>query len=134
MIICMVCETVFREELNIFRGSSCPKIECQGQLIHLDENMYEVYKLLNSKGFVTRNCCTAHSYDERPKLYIQFEDAYIFPTLPCSFKTEVHDVGRGKWATISKEFNYQSTVDLQMQIWQTCADLLQWAEQLKKNE
>ena len=136
MKICDTCSTIFKD--NVFSTycesyNNCPLRECSGHIIEIDENIYEVYRILNEKGYVTRNCCSAHSFSEHPQTYIQFYGDLSFPSLPDGFELKHDSIeNEGEITTISKNYNKKlSSVELQMDIWDTSKDLLKWAESLK---
>ena len=136
MNICDTCGAIFKNSVFTTYCDSfgnCPLRECYGYLIEIDENLYEAYKVLNEKGYITRNCCSAHSFSERPKTYIQFSGRYSFPSLPTGFKVEMRNDESGDCiTTISKTLNKEMvSTDLQRKIWKTAQDVLNWSEKLE---
>ena len=136
MLICSECGTIFNDDFLGYDGL-CPLRNCtRADLIEIDENLYETYLMLNEKGYCTRNCCSAHSFDDCPQTYIQFQEFYPFLSLPIDFKVEERSLDSDPpYTTISKAFDRQMpSVGLQKQIWQTAKDVLEWAESLEYSE
>ena len=137
MKICNICDVIFKDDIFTFYGS-CPLRGCSGSLIEIDENLYEAYKGLNEKGYITIYCCSAHSFGGYTSTYISFHGKYSFPVLPVGFKVEkkyIKDMSEEKdicITTISKMHDRKlSNYNLQMQIWKTARDVLIWVEKLK---
>jgi hypothetical protein len=136
--LCDTCSTVFKDNIFVTYCESfnnCPLRDCIGNIIEIDENLYEAYKILNEKGYSTRYCCSAHSFKEQPFMYIQFYGNYAFQNLPVGFKFEnniiTEDNFRFHTTTITKKFNRDlSSVKLQVRIWKAAQDILKWAEAL----
>jgi len=144
MKVCGVCETIFRE-YAIFIEGHCPLRNCAGQVIDIDDDIYESYKILNAKGYWTIYCCSGHAYETElddfelndVKSYVSFGDDFDFDYLPEGFIVE-----KGSWVdaggnesqstTISKKYDRNlSTVDLQLEIWKSMGGLLIWADKLE---
>lgn len=131
MKICNACETVFEYDLDL---KDCPIKGCFGEIVEIDENLFETYKILNRKGYFTANCCSGHSsLGERdcPQTYIQFYNKIKFIRLPKEFVAETHRINNGYVTNISKSYDKKlSSVEMQKQIWNTSLDVLEWAEAL----
>ena len=130
MKVCNNCETVFGEVNSCF----CPVRGCGGNVIDIDENLFEAYKILNEKDYCTNYCCSAHSCEAKDEYwcvntYISFEEAYDFAELPVGF-----EFGEGDKTVIRKRYkNGLTSVQLQKQIWKTAKDVLEWAVDLRPN-
>jgi len=85
----------FKRNLKMYRNYVCPfcfnqinKCICEiyppYTLILIDENMQEVIKKLNEKGYKTRYSCESH-YEYTYNIYIKFWRRYIFKNLPEGF-------------------------------------------------
>ena len=132
MKICNCCDTVFKDD--IFTSySGCPVRFCGGEVIEIDENLFEVYRLLNEKGYITKYCCSAHSISSCPQTYIQFKGDIKFPKLPTGFKVETRHFGEDETVTnLYKRYALNlPTIELQRQIWATALKLLNWATRLE---
>lgn len=131
MKICPCCDTVF--ENTIVPYSPCPIRFCGGEIIDIDENIYEVYRLLNEKGYMTRNVCSGHSVSSHPQTYIQLFGAVKFPRLPAGFKVKTWLIEEGEMVTnlFKRHPTTLSSTELQRRLWATARTLLNWAEQLE---
>jgi uncharacterized protein (UPF0297 family) len=101
-------------------------------VIEIDENIYEVYRLLNEKGYTTTNCCSAHSISNPPRTYIQFLGEVRFSVLPAGFKVETTRTSEDDTVTnLYKDYAHNlPSATLQRKIWATAQALLNWAERL----
>jgi len=136
-----MCNNVFGNESLSVHYNYCPLRGCSGELIELDENLYEAFVLLNKKGYVTGFCCSAHSFSSNPRSYILIIGEHSFPSLPEGFKCkrsfiEEHPkYGDTHSTTLSKEFSRSlSNLELQKQIWKTALDVLEWVESLELSQ
>ena len=143
MKICVVCESIFKD-YAIFVEGNCPLRNCCGEVIEIDENLYEAYKLLNEKDYMTTYCCSGHSYDEvdgcnAVNTYISFYGEVNFAKLPIGFKLERYEYinGAGNLVpSIGIRKKYQkdlTSIELQKQLWKTSIEVLEWAEKLGVN-
>lgn len=131
MRICPCCDTVFED--TIVPYSPCPIRFCGGDIIDIDENLYEVYCLLNEKGYTTRNACSGHSGSSYPQTYIQFFGQVGLPCIPAGFKVETRLIEEGEMVTnlFKRHPANLSSTELQRRLWATARTLLNWAEQLE---
>ena len=65
--VCLECWEVFNEKFD-----NCPKANCTGSVVQIDELMFPIIKILNSKGYYTNYCCSGHVYDEYCSPYVLF--------------------------------------------------------------
>ena len=68
----------------------CPNIECQRELVKIDENLTSAILILNRKGYKTIKSCSGHIGNCRP--YILFEGIYDFVNLAEEFNAEEYDI------------------------------------------
>ena len=132
MRVCNNCETIFEDYLEA-EINYCPIRECGGEVIDIDDNMFEIYLILNEKGYWTENTCSGHSYSQLPRTYIQFREDIPFSKLPKDYILNEHrEITKETKALISRSYNRElSRKDLQITIWESLRDLLIWAEELE---
>lgn len=133
--MCMNCfETYVFSDLNtkdkygMYSVARCPKTNCFGDIIEIDELMLLPITILNKKGYMTEFCCAGHYYDNIVNTYIKFSDNYKFPHLPKGFKLESESYNN----TIRKKYDYIDLSDYERckEIIQTSLDLLEWVDGL----
>lgn len=87
--LCLNCGEVYDSSwLNInesFEYIHCPKTNCIGTLIEVDELLIPTIQILNDKGYTTKFCCSGHYTDQHPNGYIMFEDGVELPYIPEGF-------------------------------------------------
>ena len=67
--MCTSCYEVYNKDLG-----RCPKVNCEQQVVEIDELMLPVIIILNKKGYMTDFCCSGHCYLEHNYPYIAFSD------------------------------------------------------------
>lgn len=66
--------------------SICPMAGCYNvNVVEVDENILEVIRILNGKGYTTKYCCGGHDYDRMIKTYIMFEQPLTGVEIPEGF-------------------------------------------------
>ena len=92
MLVCMYCgETYDKNNVNFDihnDWNQCPKNNCDGYIVDIDEEILPQIMLLNSKGYITQYCCQGHMNNSVVRLYILFEENYEFNELPKGFILE----------------------------------------------
>lgn len=90
--LCLDCGEVYdssRLHINeLFEYVYCPKTNCDGTLIEVDELMIPIIQILNDKGYITKYCCSGHYDGHHPNAYIMFEDWVELPSIPKGFKKD----------------------------------------------
>lgn len=90
--LCLDCGEVYDPlALNLnetYEYIKCPKTNCCGYLIEVDELMIPTIQILNKKGYATRFCCSGHYTGQHPNAYIMFEDWVDIPSVPEGFNKE----------------------------------------------
>ena len=91
--LCLDCGEVYNSfGLNInelFDEIWCPKTNCCGTLIEVDELLIPTIKILNNKGYITKFCCSGHYTGQHPRAYITFYEGIDVPSIPNGFKKEM---------------------------------------------
>ena len=145
--LCMSCfEEYKRDGLKLNEDSyesPCPKSNCYGVVVEIDDMILPIIKLLNQKGYISTFCCSNHSYEagNKSNTYISFESECVPNTVPNGFYIEDK-----KWYeenhpnfvyTTDKDIcirkYYDDELDefeLHVEICKTMVDLMEWAEEL----
>lgn len=154
--LCLTCGEVYDEFVEndkYVQGNSCgalvyicPKMNCGGDVIEIDDFLISVIKNLNNYGFHTMACCSGHSQDSCVQLgndvntYILFERelmGYEIPidileeiekTLPNGYLIDYDSFGAVERFTIRKNVNCKSESECIRAIGSNCAELLEWTE------
>lgn len=131
--MCLNCGEVFNSSyLNTEYDSDmirCPKTNCPGWMIEVDELMIPTIKTLNEKGYLTKHCCSGHYTQYTPQqAYISFLEGIDIPSVPSDFKKEIDDDG---CVTIRKDFSSgKDTFKVFNDICDNAKILLKWADNL----
>lgn len=67
-------------------SGKCNICKYEGEFIDIDENMYEICKILNKKGYTTRNCCEGHNVYSPDGIVVGYGMPYL------EFITDIDDV------------------------------------------
>lgn len=73
---------------NLCGDMDCPKTDCGGELIEIDELLIPAVWMLNQKGYMTESCCSGHYASNSCRTYIKFEVGIDVPSVPDGFKKE----------------------------------------------
>jgi hypothetical protein len=120
---------VFNNSLITYHPSNswncCPKTNCTGKVIEVDELMLPIILTLWNKGYYTSYCCSGHIYDNYPNTYIKFESEVDIPYCPIAFAFEEENVIRKFYKTTDYALFYE--------ILDVIKILQEWALQLPIN-
>lgn len=138
--LCLDCYEVYHESIKTTKKEwmeyiPCPKKSCMGIVIEVDELLLVTIKILNQKGYMTRNCCGGHIYDSCIDSYIQFEDEVELPRLPPGYKYDedlCHLGLKEKPDSIRKRFKGKTETEIQNSIFENAKGVLKWAESLEE--
>lgn len=94
--LCLGCGAVYDSarlnidaEYSAYGYMACPKADCYGNLVEIDELMIPTIQILNQKGYITEFCCSGHyTLSNNCRTYIRFEDGIDIPSVPNGFKKE----------------------------------------------
>lgn len=133
--LCLNCGEVYDfSNLNINELSEyvwCPKTNCCGTLIEIDELLIPTVKILNGKGYTTKYCCSGHYTGQHPRSYIMFSEGIDVPYLPKGFKKKAFN----DCITLeSKSILRKPTFKDFYQICDNAKILLKWANSLPYHE
>jgi hypothetical protein len=106
----------------------CPKINCIGQVIEVDDMFLPIIKLLNEKGYFTSYCCSGHIKDCRSNTYIVFDNTIQgLPSIPEGYIESKDD---GKYE-IRKEYNKNlSDYEYHIKLLENAIVTMKWVESL----
>jgi len=79
------------DELSDYDYIFCPKSECIGNVVEIDELFVPIIIELNKKGYSTKFCCSGHYYGNCPNAYIMFESDIELPNIPKGYTQEIDD-------------------------------------------
>ena len=156
--LCLSCGEVYEEVvenkeyvLGNSYGSNmypCPKVNCCGIVIEIDEFLVSSIRNLSNLGFNTLACCSGHSHDDSVKYsndvrtYILFdrslEGDYISDeelelirnSLPEGFIIETDSYDEMDRFTISKTCDCENESESFIKIGSNCSELLKWIEEV----
>lgn len=94
--LCLSCGEIYSSEyLRIDEYADfafCPKSNCIGKIVEVDELLLPTIKILNEKGYTTKYCCSGHWSGQLPNGYIMFDEGIDVPNLPKGFIREVSGI------------------------------------------
>lgn len=76
----------------------CPKSNCFGNVIEVDDNMVYIIIKLNKNNYETQACCQGHVSEHSIFIYIKFKDNHLSDIIkkigiPYGFKIEENIIG-----------------------------------------
>ena len=128
MNTCLDCGRIFKNDILLGEYNSCPILECNGEVVDIDDNILETILLLNQKGYPTKFCCSGHTWGGDP--YILFEDGITertFESLPNDFIT---DPSPTDGLVIRKSISGTGKTDKLIALSEASIDLIKWADSL----
>lgn len=135
--MCMGCYEIYNGDLGM-----CPKANCEGEVVEIDELMVPAIRLLNEKGYMTEFCCSGHVYDNGCTSYVLLDSlmseiledediAKIRELLPESWEIEFDSMGRWNFRhCIEKDYVHQFYVTTYEDILEANIDFLHFVQQL----
>lgn len=133
MHVCMECFEIYDKRFlnDRYDEIPCPKEDCSGDVVELDELIAPTIILLNEKGYCTKFCCSGHWYSHSSTVYIFFFDDCVPPYIPKSFKWDDYrepiNTMRARYDEKSDESKYDFVVRMNK-------ELFEWAINLPENE
>ena len=85
---CTKCKQIYWnnfDEINSFslggryKGRLCPKVNCHGTVVEIDELIMPSIEEFNKAGYKTNYSCSGHPYENIPTPYVSFDEYYFFP-------------------------------------------------------
>ena len=90
ILMCPVCCKIYHKDRINKERAFCPDLECWGggmfELFEIDELMIEPIRILNYKEYITKFCCSGHSYSSSKRAYISFHNEIRLPSIPKGWK------------------------------------------------
>lgn len=133
MNVCLTCyetyDTRFLHKPNDYYEVCCPKLNCDGDVVELDELIAPTIILLNLKGYYTKYCCSGHWYDDCLSPYIYFHEDFLPGSIPNGFTLDnpTSSTIRARYDENSEESKYDFVIRVNK-------ELHNWALELKENE
>ena len=139
--LCLKCKEIYDNSITQIRKTEyvenkvkkewlmCPKSNCFGDVVEIDDLMLPIIKTLNEKGYITEYCCSGHLYENAPRLYISFKCIYIFIKKESLSDFNIYDLG-GRTVIekyLDKTKNYK---DLYNDILESNMRLLEYVDEL----
>jgi len=142
MLLCLNCYELFDEKCLDFDYNRdynwCPKLDCGGDLIQVDELFVPIIIELNKKGYMTHYCCSGHIHEGHCggiSSYIWFYPDnnvkdIIKNNLPKNYK---FDYGNDGGVDINRIFNSKLPKDkLLQEVCKNAIEMIKWAKKLPK--
>lgn len=125
---CTSCHQIYKSNfpLKDKEYTFCPKNECYGEVVEIDDLIFPIILELNKKGYRTEYCCSGHYYEKRTNTYILFCDGIKLPKIPYGYELE-QDVKDSR-ICIRKYYDDCTVED----IYKGMIELLEWAKDLKR--
>ena len=138
MYMCLDCYEIYdRDSIKIDEFADykfCPKSNCLGKIVDVDELLIPTIKILNQKGYYTRFCCSGHYYEQHPNGYISFEEDIDIPYLPKGFTKEVYNDCVTIRSTIKHNIGKKPNIKDFKKICDNAKILVDWAISLPYND
>lgn len=129
MYLCLVCWEAYSRELEY-----CPKKQCYGDIINIDDDLVPIIVELNEKGYYTQFCCSGHSYngteESHPRTYILFDGMIkleYFPAPPSGFNIKNESDGR---VVLDAEYHPNKVLRTHAKVAKGIAKLALWVDKL----
>lgn len=135
--VCMECHEVYNINLE-----TCPKSNCSGEVVEIDDLILPAIIMLNAKGYMTEFSCAGHIYDDGCTSYVLLQSIMtevlrdddidkIKELLPLSWKMSVDNFGRMEFShEINKNYEHQFCVDTYEDILYANLDFLHFVQKL----
>jgi hypothetical protein len=129
MHVCMSCyeryDGKFLRDIRDFGEIFCPRVDCHGDVVELDELIAPTIILLNQKGYLTKFCCSGHWYEYSSNAYIYFYEDCIPEAIPASFKIDEHskDVIRARYEANENESKYDFVIRINKELYEWASSL-----------
>ena len=114
---------------------ACPKRNCDGRIIEVDDMIAPAVKILNEKGYFTTGSCSGHMEEAFSEFYIEFMNGVTLETVPkgCTV-VKVTDEDGAEFIRMSKKFTSIGVKDAYQDIMANAFLLYRWADDLEELE
>jgi len=131
MYLCLKCYQVYGDNIKFDKKldwNFCPKSNCNGNTIEIDELFIPIIIELNKKGYKTTYSCSGHIYDSHINSYIGFEGDIKLNSLPNGYVYDKIGI-----SCIRKVFDSKKDmIELSKDIYQNAINVLEWVDGLEK--
>jgi len=124
MTFCTKCLDVFVDDI-IPKYETCPRMDCGGELLDVDEMIAPAAVLLYAKGYNILKCCSGHAH-KHSNLHILFDENTLLENAPQDFEF-LHDNGM---ICIAKPIEQTDKVNRQLEIFSGILALNKWVQSL----
>lgn len=138
--VCMSCFESYGNDLSQFtahKGENgalyrCPKRNCTGNVVEIDDLMVNTIILLNEKGYYTKSCCSGHLEEILPTAHITFSEyTPQLPNIPKGYSMSEIITEDGECrTTITRKFSGINSVQLFQNILTNALQTYEWAIEL----
>ena len=137
MYTCLKCYKMYEEPGEVACVAQPQDIiQCECDLIEIDEPIIATIINLNSKGYTTNFCCAGHIHLRRVQIYIAFPKEVPVPNeLPRDFNFRTRLIngqpGYGGWViSLIKKFEKHEVVERMDLVYRANKNLYNWAVSL----
>ena len=131
MLVCLKCFEVYVQNTLIKKESVvtdsyclCPKVNCLGEVVELDELITPTIIELNKKGYYTKFCCSGHWYQNKPNTYIYFLDNCLPDIVPEGFIVQEKSIIRSRFEDSNYDSKFDFVIDMNKRLYE-------WAKKLE---
>jgi len=121
-----MCDECFELFDDFYKFDVCPRRNCTGDVVHVDDLIQTAIQIINIKGYKTLFCCSSHDYDKYSSSYIKFDDEIDLPNIPEGFTYDGNSI-------IRKEIITTTIIDRHTEMCENAKIMLQWALSLPVN-
>ena len=131
MTFCTKCLEIFYDDLqsNLLHKAQkiCPKVDCNGELMRVDELLAPIVITLYQKGYRhIVDCCSGHAHRPNSALHICFNDNALIDDCPEEWEI----VNSGDNTIICKHIETKDLYKKQAEIFKGIMQLWSWAKNL----
>jgi len=127
MTFCNVCLEILFDGIIPKIEGVCPKVDCNGVLVEVDEVIAPAILLLYSKGYkCVEDSCSGHAHIPSSTLYIRFSEYSLIEDCPHGFEL----LYEGTSILIKKTIESTDILQRQVAIFEAILHLREWAVNL----
>ena len=113
--VCLRCENSFKNYGSLRIGfNHCPISDCIGEVVDIDDMIYQTIVVLNKNGYKTKYSCSGHVNEAQPRIYVifergvHFEESFLHLLHKEGFSVEANDT---EDTMIYKDFDDETSQD-----------------------
>lgn len=147
MLVCLDCYELFDKERVKFDyyddWNYCPKLNCSGDLVEIDELFVPVIIELNKKGYITEFCCSGHIHEGHCGLVQSYIKFYGYEIINDYIKENIDKLkdynleynDKDNSVSIRRRFDDKKSMnELLIDICDNAKQITKWAKKLPKLE